>query len=242
MQRQLVSKAKILFFDIETTPNVGYTWGKYEQDVIDFKREWQLLSFAFKWQGDKTVKVFSRRGRTERRLVELLWFVLDQADVVVAHNGQSFDVKKAKAKFLEYGMKPPTPFKVVDTKLIARAQFKFNSNSLNDLGKLLKIGKKMETGGFQLWLDCMAGKEKALLKMERYNKKDVVLLEKVYNKLKAWHPSHPNLSLFEGRPGCPACGSKHVVKRGYNINIKSKAEKLQCQDCGHWSTGKRVVR
>lgn len=234
--------SKVLFFDIETTPNVGYTWGKYEQDVIDFKQEWQLLSFAWKWQGQKKVNVLSRLNYNEKDLVACLWQLLNDADVVVAHNAADFDVKKAKAKFIEFGMKPPAPFKVVDTKLIARAQFKFNSNSLNDLGKLLKLGKKLETGGFQLWLDCMAGKKSALRKMTRYNKQDVVLLEKVYNKLKAWHPTHPNLSLMEGRPGCPACGSKHMNKRGYTINIKSKVEKLQCQDCGHWSMGKRVTR
>lgn len=235
-------KAKVLFFDIETTPNIGYTWGKYEQDVIDFKQEWQLLSFAWKWDFGSTTYCESRRLNSEKELVQKLWNLLNNADIVVAHNGQDFDVKKAKAKFIEYGLKPPSPFKVVDTKLVARAQFKFNSNSLNDLGKILKLGKKVETGGFQLWLDCMAGKEKALRKMERYNKQDVVLLEKVYNKLRSWHTSHPSLSLLEGRPGCPACGSKHTQKRGYTINVKSKAERLQCQDCGHWSTGKRVTR
>lgn len=234
--------SRVLFFDIETTPNLAYVWGKYEQDVIDYKKEWGLLSFAWKWQGSKKVHCLSRYTMSEKELVKYLWEILDQADVVVAHNGADFDVKKARAKFIEYGLKPPTPFKVVDTKLIARSQFKFNSNSLNDLGKLLKLGKKVETGGFQLWLDCMAGKGSAFRKLKKYNKQDVMLLEKVYNKLRAWHPTHPNLSLMEDRPGCPACGSKHMNKRGYTINVKSKVEKLQCQSCGHWSTGKRVTR
>ena len=38
---------KILFYDLETSPNVSYTWGKWEQNVIAFKKEWELLSFAY---------------------------------------------------------------------------------------------------------------------------------------------------------------------------------------------------
>lgn len=238
-----MNKAKVLLFDLETGPNTGYTWEKYDQNVLEFTKEWELLSFAWKWQGQKKINVLSRiHYKKEKDLVACLWQLLNDADIVIAHNAAAFDVKKAKAKFIEYGMEPPTPFKVIDTKLIAKAQFKFNSNSLNDLGKLLKLGKKLPTGGFQLWIDCLAGKKSAFKRMMKYNRQDVVLLEKVYNKLKAWHPSHPNLSLLEGRPGCPACGSKKVQKRGYNIAIKSKTERLQCSDCGHWSTGKRVTR
>lgn len=234
--------SKVLFFDIETSPDIGYSWGKYEVNIIEFKQEWQLLSIAWKWKGDSSVKSLSRGSVSEKALVQKLWELLNEADAVVAHNGADFDVKKSRAKFIEFGLKPPAPFKVIDTKRIAKSQFKFNSNSLNDLGKLLKVGKKVDTGGFQLWLDCLAGKPKAFKDMEHYNRQDVVLLEKVYDKLKAWQPNPPALSIADpNRPNCSVCGSNHVQRRGISVSLKKKRERLQCQKCGHWQIG-RIIK
>lgn len=33
---------KILLFDIETSPNLSYTWEKYQQDVIAFEKEREI--------------------------------------------------------------------------------------------------------------------------------------------------------------------------------------------------------
>ena len=233
-----MSKPKVLFFDIETSPNLGYTWEKYEQNVISFKKEWTLLAFAYKWLGGSEVQCASRRKFSEKELVKSLWQLFDAADILVAHNGNSFDIKKVKAKFVQYGLKPPSPFKSIDTKVIAARQFKFNSNSLNDLAKLLKLGSKIDTGGFDLWIKCMAGDKEAFLAMEKYNRHDVVLLEKVYEKLKAWNPNPPKV--VEDRGQCPACESTRTQMRGTQISGKGRVERLQCQDCGKWFKGKKV--
>lgn len=241
-----MSKAKgprVLFFDIETSPNLGYVWGKWEQNVLSFKKEWELLSFAWKWQGEKEVYCLGRDDfyrKDEKGLVQSLWNILDLADVVVAHNGDAFDNKKARAKFVEHGLKPPKPYKTIDTKKIAKSNFEFNSNSLNDLGQTLKLGKKLPTGGFDLWLDCMAGKPSAWKKMKAYNKQDVILLEKVYDRLKIWDSRHINLAAMAERPTCcPICSSKELQCRGYNYTRASKTQRIMCKSCGHWSTGKR---
>lgn len=235
---------KILLYDIETSPNLGYVWGKWEQNVIEFKNQWELLSVAYKWLGEKKVRCIARpnfKDKTEKSLIEILWKLFDEADIICAHNGDSFDNKKSKAKFLEYGLKPPSNYKSIDTKKIAKSQFNFNSNSLNDLGQLLKLGKKIETGGFQLWLDCMAGKPSAWKKMIAYNKQDVVLLEKVYLKLRAWAPNHPNLTLFRDSIGCPVCTSKNTIRRGFRIAVRRKTQRFQCNDCGHSFTNGKAV-
>lgn len=237
----MANKPKILLYDIETSPNLGFIWGKYEQNVIEFKKQWELLSFAYKWLGEDTVHCLARphyKDKTEVSLVKDIWELFDEADVLVAHNGNAFDYKKCKAKFIEHGLKPPSLSKTVDTKLIARQAFNFNSNSLNDLGQTLKLGKKLETGGFQLWLDCMAGKKKAWKQMIAYNKQDVILLEKVYLKLRAWAPNHPNLAMMQDRAGCPACGSEKTFKRGFIVLVSQKKQRHQCQDCGHWFSRK----
>lgn len=234
-------KPRILFYDIETSPNLGYTWGKWEQNVIQFKDQWQLLSFAYKWQGEKEVFCIGRDDFTDKSdgaLVRALWKVLNEADVVISHNGDEFDNKKARAKFVEFGLKPPRPSKSIDTKKMAKNNFSFNSNSLNDLGETLGLGKKAETGGFETWLKCMAGDEKAWRKMKRYNKQDVRLLEKVYNRMKIWDQRHPHLGAMGEMTGkCPVCQSTKVQSRGWYYTRCTRRPRRRCMKCGHWSLG-----
>lgn len=234
-----MNKAKVLLFDIETFPNVGYTWGRWEQNVIKFTKEWELASFAYKWLDSPSVHCVSRRDHSEKYVVSRLRDVLSEADIVVAHNGDSFDLKKARTKFLQHGLTPPPINRSVDTRKLARSQFAFNSNSLNDLGETLGLGKKVDTGGFDLWLGCMAGNKDAWSKMIKYNKQDVVLLEKVYLKFRAWYPSHPSIAALEGhRGGCPSCGSNRVQSKGLRATTQRLQRRYQCLDCGRsYTTG-----
>ncbi len=180
----MINKPKILLFDVETAPNLSYTWGKWEQDVIAFKNEWYLMSFAWKYLGDKKTQVLSladfpgykKNPTDDRLLVRALWSHFDNADVIIAHNGDAFDIKKANARFVYHKLVPPSPYKQIDTKKVAKKYFNFNSNSLNDLGQYFKIGKKLSTGGFDLWLGCMAGDKASWKTMCEYNKQDVELL------------------------------------------------------------------
>jgi hypothetical protein len=236
-----VSNPRIILLDIETSPNLGYTWGKWQQNIIAFKKEWELLSFAWKVFGEKTTYCVGRLNvDSEYDLVKLAWGVLDEADIIIGHNIDQFDNKKLKAKFIEHGLQPPKPYKTVDTKKIAKSQFAFNGNSLNDLAYTLKLGKKAPTGGFDLWLGCMDNDPKSWAKMIAYNKHDVVLLEKVYTLLKTWYPNHPNLTLYSKNPGCPVCMSHKVQSRGNQPLKKKVAKRYQCQECYHWFKGKAV--
>lgn len=232
---------KILFFDIETSPSLGYVWGKWEQDVIAVKEHWGLLCFSAKWIGQKT-KVYSLRTyKTEEKLVKELWKLFDEADIIIAHNGIQFDTKKSNALFLRHGLVPPSPYKQIDTKVVAKKYFRFDSNKLDDLGDFLNIGRKIQTGGFDLWLGCMKNDKKSWLKMEKYNIQDTDLLEKVYIKLLPYIENHPNLGILQGRKdNCPNCGSDHIQSRGYGINLKTKYRRLTCMECGSWFKGENI--
>lgn len=232
-------KPKILLFDIETSPNISYTWhGKYDQTVIDFKKEWELLSFGYKWLDEKTVHCITRnnfKDKTDKSLTKALWKIIDEADIIIAHNGLAFDIKKSNAKFIEHGLTPPSPYKVVDTLKVARNKFKFNSNRLNDLGRYLGVGEKVKTGGFDLWLGCMANKAASWKLMVKYNKQDVLLLERVYKKLLAWITNHPNLTLFTHKlASCTKCGSDKLHARGTLVTQSTVYHRFQCQSCGGW--------
>ena len=230
---------KVILFDIETSPNLAYVWGMYEQNVIRFKEQRTIISFAYKWLDKKPINVHSLKDLSPKELAKKLHSLFDEADVICGHNGDTFDIKMANSFFVYHGLTPPSPYKTVDTLKIARSKFKFNSNKLNDLGEHLGLGKKVDTGGFQLWLDCMAGKEAGWKKMEKYNKQDVVLLEKVYLLLRAWATTTPNL-LEENRDNCPACGSSKVQSRGWQITKTFRKRRFQCQQCGRWFEGEMV--
>ena len=236
------AKPKILFFDLENSPNLGYSWDKYEQDILRFKKEWFLLSFAAKWKESRVFAKalpdyggYAHNKTNDEHLVRDIWRLFDEADIIVAHNGKKHDIRKANARFAFYGLKPPSPYKVFDTLQHAWRVYKFNSNKLDDLGNYLGLGRKIATGGADLWFDCMKGDPKAWKKMVRYNKQDVVLLEKVYNHFLPWAEQHPNLGVYASKEACPKCGSTHMISRGFARTVAGWYRQFQCRDCGGWS-------
>lgn len=236
-----MNKPKILILDIETSPNLAYVWGKYEQDVIEYHNEWNILSFSAKWLNGKQVTkgLCDYKDKTDKSIVSDLHKFLDEADIVVAHNGDQFDIRKIQARFSFYKMLPPSPFKTVDTKKVAKKYFAFNSNSLNDLGQHLGIGKKFKHQGFELWLGCMNGDKKSWDIMKKYNKIDVILLEKIYLHFLPYMTNHPNYGIYKDEEVCPNCGSHHLQSRGFAVTLSGKYRRFQCQDCGKWSRSKQ---
>ena len=235
--------AKICFIDIETAPSLGWVWGKWEQNVIDFKKDWYMLSFAYKWAGDKKVTThglidysgYRADKENDQHLVQDLWKVFDAADILIGHNGDAFDIRKSNSRFLTHRLAPPSPYKTVDTLKIARRAFKFDSNKLDDLGRYLGIGRKLPHTGFNLWQGCMTGDPVAWKLMKKYNGHDVELLEKIYYAIRAWAPVHPNVN--KGEVACPKCGSTHVQKRGFSYTLLRQKQRFQCLNCSGWYEG-----
>ena len=237
---------KIVLFDIENSPNTIYSWGVWEQNAIDIEEPWKLLSFAYKELDKKQVNCKYRyqfKDETDYTLTKHLWELLNDADIVIAHNGVAFDIKKSNAKFLEHGFPPPSPYKVIDTLKVARKHFKLNSNRLDDLGKLLKVGRKEKHPGWPMWKGCMQNLRWAWRLMVKYNKKDVILLEAVYNKLRPWIDNHPNIAFAEDRlENCPKCDSGHLQSRGTIQTKTSTYNRYQCQSCFGWCRSRQEIK
>src|SRR6266487_3519317 len=246
----LLSGPRILLFDIETAPCLGWVWEKWETNVIEFKTQWYILSFAYKWLGEKKIHThalpdypaYEKDREDDAGLTRELWRVLDSSDVAIAHNGDRFDTRKANSRFIAHGLVPPRPRKNVDTLKIARRHFNFTSNRLDDLGQYLGVGRKLAHTGKHLWLGCMRGDPAAWRMMVRYNKTDVALLERVYLKLRPWATGHPNLDNFTRANVCPTCQSQKLVHRGFNLTKTGKRQRFQCTDCGAWSSGIKHIR
>jgi DNA polymerase elongation subunit (family B) len=244
-------KPKVLFWDLENSPSLGFVWNKWQTNVIEFRSEWYLLSFSVKWQGGKQITKcladydgYFAGNEDDKALVQELWTYLDEADILIAHNGDKFDLKKAYTRFVEHGLNPPAPAKTVDTLKVARRKFSFNSNKLDDLGRRLGVGRKLKHSGFELWRRCMEGDIKAWNTMKRYNAQDVRLLEAVYDKMLPYIPAHPHMGILSRKEtACRNCASQNLQRRGFQITSVGKAQRLQCQDCGTWmsETPKKVT-
>lgn len=231
---------KILIFDIETSPMLAYVWGRFKQFVSldQTVSEWFIISWSAKWLNNPNVMcdvLTSEEASNEddSRITRSMWYLFNEADIVLAHNGSRFDVPKLNSRFLLNGLMPPNPYRQIDTLQVARKEFGFSSNKLDALAGYLGIEHKSDTN-FNLWKRCLAGEQEALDYMLAYNIKDVEILEKVYLKLRPWIKNHPNISLYLENEDetCPHCGSINVADTGtFSYTNVSKFSNVRCLDC-----------
>lgn len=247
-----VNRPRILILDIENSPNLAYVWQcrtEYvPESMIEFP--WFTLCWCAKWYGEKKImsssltdfpEQYKKDPENDRKIFDKLKKLLNEADIVVGHNIDRFDCRKINARFIMHDILPPSPYRTVDTLKIARRYFMFTSNKLDDLGKYLKVGHKVETGGFKLWRECMMGNKTAFRKMVKYCKQDVALSEKIYTKMLPYIKNHPNLGNYidNETPVCPKCGSHKLVKEGFVYTNVAKYQQFSCKDCGGWSRGRK---
>lgn len=189
---------RVLVLDIETSPIQSYTWGIWEQNIsIDqIKHDWFVFCWSAKWlNSDKILsdRLTGKEARkmNDKRILKSMWELLDEADIVIAHNGDKFDIRKINTRFLKHGMNYPSPYKSFDTLKICKREFGLTSNKLDYVCRFLGMEGKVETGGQKLWNECMLGDEKALKKMSHYCDNDIKILEQVYLKLEPYIRNNP---------------------------------------------------
>ena len=233
----IIRPPRILFFDIETAPITGYTWGTYEQSVIKVLKDWFVLSYAAKFKDDERFfyldQRFSNPIDDDYQLLCGIHHLLSEADICVSHNGIKFDHKKLNARFIKHGLAPLNHYQQVDTLRIARKHFAFTSNKLADLAKFLDcdIQKSSHSKfpGFSMWDEMMKGNQEAFIECEDYNKTDVDVLIAVYNKLAPWEPSINFQSFYQAQV-CQ-CGNKAFRKDGFKYSKQGKFQVFRCNNC-----------
>ena len=237
-------KLKILFFDIENAPMLAHIWSPYTEYVRGqmIVREKFMLGWAAKWWGsDQIIADFMSQDEAvhqfDDRVVDSLANLMREADIVVAHNADKFDVPEVNGRLLLKGLEPLGPVDTIDTLKIAKASFKLPYYNLDYLAKALDLGEKTPTT-FDLWRDCYAGDPEALAEMQDYCANDVFLLEEVFTALiphaKRLRRLFDNLDME-----CPYCGSDDWTSRGYKRTQASRFQQFQCNNCGRYSR-KRV--
>lgn len=246
-----LTKPKILFIDIETLPNKGYFFSLYDYVKPDMiTQEKSIVTFSYKWATDKKVSSMSILDYVDNKknfnpyndsaLVCDIVSLLNEADYVVGHYGDKFDMRFIRARALIAGLEAPAHVPTIDTYKLAKKYFHLNANRLDYLGKLLGFGGKLKTD-WTLWQKCAEGDIKAIKRMEEYNRHDVELLEQVFNVMLPHVESKINCNLFKTHATqvCPACGSLDIQKRGTAVTKVAVRQRYQCQGCGSWFTTKK---
>lgn len=241
---------KILTLDIETSPSMGYVWSLWKQNVglSQLVSTGEVICFAAKWYDSDETLFYSVHHHGKQEMLNAAYNLISEADVVVHYNGINFDMKHLNREFLLAGMTPPAPYAQVDLLNVVKKQFRFVSNKLDHIVQQLGMSGKASTGGFDLWLKCMAGDDVAWDTMRAYNEHDVVLTEALYTRLLPWISPHPNIALYDdpearasGVPLCPNCASENLKPRGRAYTSVSVFQRYRCDDCGKWSrSGQRL--
>ena len=235
----------ILLIDIETRPSLAYVWSLWD-DRVPLDRlieEGEMICFAAKWLDDPVVHFKSTFHNGKPAMLRHAWDMFDRADAVMHYNGTRFDIPHLCREFVQAKMLPPSPYKQIDLLNTVKRRFRFVSNKLAHVAPALGLDGKVENGGFQLWLDCMAGNKKAWATMREYNVRDVTLLEELYHVLQPWILGHPHRGLYDGLDEgcCPSCGSDSTIRKGYAHTPTSTFQQYLCKDCGRWFRGTKSI-
>ena len=241
-----MSKPKVLLVDIETAPILAWVWALWKQNVgiSQISADSYILCWAAKWWGMDDIlsdalpnhkKHYKLYPEDDIKVCETLWTIMDEADVIVAHTGDRFDIPRANARFIHHGMQPPAPSKQVDTYKICKSAFNLTSNKLDWLGEHLGVGRKVHHDGFDLWVRVMRGDAQSWADMVDYCRGDVQLLERVWERVRPWARNHPNLAAYAGDlDACPACMKKDFSRAGHRRTMAGMYQRYMCNACGKW--------
>lgn len=241
----------ILVLDIETAPLKAFVWSRWKQNIYldQTISEWFMLTWSAKWLGSPEVMSEKLTGvealeENDKRIVTKLWNLLNDADIVIAHNGDKFDIPKINSRCIINELPPASFYQQIDTKKIASKQFGFSSNKLDALATYFGFPNKIKTE-MQLWVDCVNGSDVALENMRVYNDEDVIILEKVYMRLRPYIKNHPNVTLYDdvADPNrCPTCGGGDLQPEDYYYTTVGQFQVLRCPSCGALSRNRKALK
>jgi len=233
-----MTDSKILIIDIEWAPATAYVWKMFDENISPAQLidAGGLLCFCAHWLGTNEYVFMSEWEDGKHEMAVVLRQLLDHAEAVVTYNGNRYDLPKIRGHLMLEGLQPFAPPTSIDLIKTVKS-LGFVMNRLAYIGPLLGVGEKMKHEGFQLWRSVLEGDEKARKRMKKYCIQDVKVTTRLYNHILPFITDHPHIG--DNKGACGGCGSDHVQLRGFRRTKYFKVQRLQCQDCGAWSTGSR---
>lgn len=242
MSKEPNKKFKRLFYDIETSPNLVFSWNVGNKISIGYDnivQERAIICICYKWEGESKVYSLTWTKGDDKKMLQKFVKVLKTANEIIGHNSVRYDTPWVRARCLKHGISLPHDLAEVDTLKLLRKGFRLNSNRLDYVSQYLGVGKKTDTGGFGLWKDIVLNSsKKSLDKMVTYCKNDVAILEKVFKKINPYVPSktHIGVALGKSNHSCPECGSTTAISNGQRITATgAKRQRMHCANgCGKY--------
>jgi len=241
--KQVRTNRKRLFFDIETSPNIGLFWEAGYKKNIDYSniiKERAIICICYKWEDSKEVGYLTWDSKQcDKKMLLKFIEIANSADEMVGHNGDKFDLAWIRTRCLFHRIDMFPVYTTIDTLKLSRSKFKFNSNKLDYIAKYLGMGEKIKTE-FGLWKAIVLNKDKeAMAKMVKYCQQDVRLLEKVYKELSThiFAKTHYGVIFGEDRGSCPECGSDDLVRACLRTSASGiKKIMFRCKTCNKHHT------
>lgn len=233
-----VPMPKIGVMDIESLPLLAYCWSLWDQNIgiNQIAKDMCLLSWAGKFLNESKIysdilKPEECEERLDKRIVESAHDFVSKCDYIIGHNFNEFDGKILNTLFLRYGLLP-VKYKIIDTLIIAKSNFRFTSRKLDFINTKLGIRNKLSTD-FELWSRCDKGDKQSLDEMLKYNFVDIYATEELFYKVRPY-VNNINVSLYNETEECqcPNCGNTELEHEGFYYTKVSKFETLRCEKCG----------
>lgn len=178
----------------------------------------------------------------EKRLLRDISKRLLESDVWLTHFGTWFDVPFVNSRLLYHHLPVlPPNYAHIDTWRTAKNRLKLRNNRLVTLQDFLNVKHEKNAIKPEQWLRALSGHRPSLAYIVDHCRRDVLVLEEVYERIKPLVVDHPNKGLIDGRGGCSVCGDTRLHKRGYHITRTRKFQRYQCQGCGAWSKGTKPL-
>jgi len=231
---------KRLFFDIETSPIVAYTWRvgwKLNIGTDNIIQDWKIICISYGWEDEDKVHTLTwDKNQCDKQMLIDFIKIANTADELVAHNGDRFDIKKIRTKCIYHRIPMFPNYRTLDTLKKAKSGFTFNSNRLDYIAKYLGVGAKLEHEGFNMWVKCIQGDKDALADMVKYCEMDIVVLQDVFLVMQSYIKQNQHVgTLNMGRKcDCPSCGSSDVTYLKLNVtSLGTPKRQFECDVCSH---------
>ena len=251
---------KVLYLDIEssrlwvTMPvyDLKFTAGYISPKYVT--KDWYITAAAWGWLDVQNKKIknikavsgldfplaYAKDHRNDQGVVKALLDIIGQADLIVGHNLDSFDLAKINYRAAFHKLPivdlPPT----VDTLKAARRYMKATSNSLYYLTKEFGLETKIQLPPGVMH-EADEGCAKSLKKLIAYNKGDIKAGADLYFEILPRIKNHPNLNIFNTEKRlsgkktdiiCGNCGSSDIIKAGIRPTLTGIKQKYSCKCCG----------
>jgi DNA polymerase elongation subunit (family B) len=236
--REKSKQVKRLFFDIETSPNIVYSWrigynlNITPENIID---ERKIICISYKWESEEVIHTLTwDKNQCDKKMLTKFIAVANQADELIAHNGDRFDIKWVRTRCIYHRIPMFPNYKTLDTLKKAKSGFNFNSNKLDYIAQYLGVGAKVKHSGFDMWKGVMQNDKTALSEMVHYCEGDIIVLEDVFLTMQSYIKQNTHAGVLNNnlKYSCPCCSSEQITLLKNNVTAMVTIKRLiECNDC-----------